>query len=104
MDKQPDAGSPNPNGQRLQKEVGRKAARKLKARGGEKHTPWFWLGMFGLVGWSIAIPTIIGIALGMWLDRHLDGTVSWTLTLLLTGSALGCLNAWYWIKQEGHGD
>ena len=30
--------------------------------------------------------------------------VSWTLTLLLIGVAVGCLNAWYWVKQESERD
>jgi len=93
--------SPN---QRLQKEVERKAERKLRARREEARTAWFWLGMFGLVGWSIAIPTLIGVALGVWIDRRWPGPASWTLTLLIMGVAVGCLNAWYWIKQESRRD
>ena len=80
--------------------VGRKARRKLRARKEAERDAWFWLGMFGLVGWSVAIPTIAGIALGLWLDERYPGDTSWTLTLLIIGVALGCLNAWYWIKQE----
>ena len=56
--------------------------------------------MFGLVGWSVAIPTLLGVALGLWLDARFPGRPSWTLTFLIIGAALGCLNAWYWIKQE----
>lgn len=84
--------------------VQRKAERKLRARREEERTAWFWLGMFGLVGWSIAIPTLIGVASGIWLDRHWPGTVSWTLTFLIIGVGIGCLNAWYWIKQESKRD
>lgn len=82
-------------------EIGRKAERKLKARGERDRGVWFGLGMFGLVGWSVAIPTLIGVALGLWIDRTWPGEVSWTLTLLIIGVAVGCLNAWYWVKREG---
>lgn len=82
-------------------EVGRKAERKLKARGRADRGVWFGLGMFGLVGWSVAVPTLVGVAIGWWLDSKLDDRISWTLTLLLVGVALGCLNAWYWVKREG---
>lgn len=82
-------------------EVRRKAERKLKARGREDRGVWFGLGMFGLVGWSVAVPTLVGVAIGWWLDSKLDDRISWTLTLLLLGVALGCLNAWYWVKREG---
>jgi ATP synthase protein I len=86
--------------ERFGQAVGRKAQRKLRARSEADRGAWFWFGMFGLVGWSIAIPTLIGILIGVWLDRHFPGRESWTLMLLLLGVALGCVNAWYWIKQE----
>lgn len=82
------------------KQINRRAKRKLTARKQQKRPTWFGLGMFGLVGWSVAIPTLIGIAIGLWLDRNWPGEVSWTLNFLIIGVILGCLNAWYWIKQE----
>lgn len=85
---------------KLGEQVANRAKRKQRAREKSKRTVWFGLGMFGLVGWSVAIPTIIGIAIGVWLDREWPGRASWTLTFLIIGIALGCLNAWYWIKQE----
>jgi ATP synthase protein I len=48
----------------------------------------------------VAIPTLIGTFVGLWLDKTWPGRPSWTLTLLLTGVAIGCWNAWYWIKRE----
>lgn len=88
----------------LSAEVGRKAERKLKARGEREHGVWFGLGMFGLVGWSIALPTVLGIALGVWLDAKLHDRMSWTLTLLFVGVVVGCINAWYWVKRESRRD
>jgi len=84
--------------------VGRRAERRLRARQRAQRTAWFGLGMFGLVGWSVAIPTLLGIALGLWLDARWPGRPSWTLTFLLIGVALGCLNAWYWVRQESRRD
>jgi ATP synthase protein I len=84
----------------LGEDIGRRAERKLRARQRSRRTAWFGLGMFGLVGWSVAIPTLIGVAIGVWLDRRWPGQVSWALTFLIIGVVLGCLNAWYWIKQE----
>ncbi len=88
----------------LGESVGSRAARKLRRREESQRAAWFGLGMFGLVGWSVAIPTIIGIFIGAWLDRRWPGQASWTLTFLIIGAALGCLNAWYWIKQESKRD
>ena len=46
---------------------------------------WFGLGMMGLIGWSVVVPTLLGAALGIWLDKHYPGTHSWTLALLVVG-------------------
>jgi len=83
--------------------VGGQEARKIKARREKGQNAWFGLGMFGLVGWSIAIPTLIGIAVGVWIDNKWPGRFSWTLMLLAAGVALGCLNAWHWLKKESGG-
>ncbi|MFP3942747.1 MAG: AtpZ/AtpI family protein [Alphaproteobacteria bacterium] len=84
--------------------IGRSAERKLKARSTRERGVWFGLGMFGLVGWAVAIPTLIGVALGLWLDARFESERSWTLALLLAGIALGCLNAWYWVSRESRHD
>ncbi len=81
-------------------EVGAKAARKLKARRNSTQGVWFGLGMMGLIGWSVAIPTLLGAALGIWLDNRHSGSHSWTLMLLLIGLVIGCLNAWHWVAKE----
>lgn len=82
-------------------QVGEKAARKLKAQRHVTQTVWSGLGMMGLVGWSVAVPTLLGAALGIWLDRHYPGSHSWTLMLLAIGLGLGCFNAWHWVAKEG---
>ena len=80
-------------------EISAKAARKLKARKSTQGV-WFGLGMMGLVGWSVVVPTLLGAALGIWLDNHHPGKHPWTLSLLVVGLAVGCLNAWHWIAKE----
>jgi ATP synthase protein I len=81
-------------------QVGAKVARKLKARRNATPGIWFGLGMLGLIGWSVTVPTLLGAALGIWLDKHHPGTHPWTLALLVAGLAVGCLNAWHWVVQE----
>jgi ATP synthase protein I len=85
-------------------QVAEKENRKLKARREGDRSIWFGLGMFGMVGWSVAIPTLIGIALGIWIDTTWAGPYSWTLMLLFIGVMIGCLNAWYWVKRESNRD
>jgi ATP synthase protein I len=84
----------------LCKTVKSKEARKMRARERKDGSVWFGLGMFGLVGWSVSIPTIIGIALGVWIDLKWPSRYSWTLMLLVIGIIIGCLNAWFWISRE----
>lgn len=86
------------------RKVGEKESRKIKARGQKNQNIWFGLGMFGMVGWSVVIPTLIGVAVGVWIDSKYPGRFSWTLMLLVGGLFLGCLNAWYWVNRESGQD
>ncbi len=82
------------------RKVAEQEARKLKAQQNVAQSVWSGLGMMGLVGWSVAVPTVLGAVLGIWLDKRYPGIHSWTLTLLITGLAVGCLNAWHWVAKE----
>jgi ATP synthase protein I len=82
------------------RQVTAKAARKLRVQREGKQGVWFGLGMSGLIGWSVAIPTLLGGMLGLWLDRRHPGGRSWTLMLLVAGLCIGCANAWHWVAQE----
>jgi len=87
----------------FEQSVARKAERKLRAREEKERPVWFGLGMFGLVSWTVAVPTLLGIAPGLWIDKRWPGTISWTLNLLIIGVLIGCLNAWDWVRKEsGH--
>ena len=91
-----DAGGESPFSHR----VGAQARRMLKARRGGRESVWFGLGMSGLIGWSVALPTLIGVAGGIWVDRCYPSPYSWTLMLLLLGLVVGCFNAWRWVESE----
>ena len=80
-------------------QIARKAARKLDAQRSD-HGVWFGLGMFGMVGWSVAVPTVCGALLGAWLDRHHPKGSSWTLALLVAGLVVGCAIAWHWVSSQ----
>lgn len=80
--------------------VDQRAARKLKARKRPESNTWFGLGMIGIIGWAIVVPTLLGAALGSWLDKNHPGGHSWTLALLVAGLVLGCFNAWNWVSQQ----
>ena len=93
------AGETSKTGATFAGQVGANAARKLKAQRNPAPGVWFGLGMIGLIGWSVVVPTLLGAALGIWLDKHHPGTYSWTLALLVAGLAIGCVNAWHWVAR-----
>lgn len=76
------------------------ARRRIRSMRNGRRGVLFWVGMFGLVGWSVALPTIIGAAAGNFIDRRWDSSISWTLTLLVVGLFIGCLTAWRWLRTE----
>lgn len=96
--KQPD--SYDDRRQQLQRDLAAKQTRSRRARQETERSALTGLALFGIVGWTVVSPMLLGLALGIWLDQHLPASWSWTLMLLLLGLALGCLNAWFWIDRE----
>lgn len=89
------------NRENMSSTVGLKEERKLKAQRTQMRSVWEGFGFFGLIGWSVVVPTLAGAALGTWLDRsYPESDRNWTLALLLAGLTLGCLNAWRWVARE----
>lgn len=85
----------------LLKTIQKKEKQKLYTKTHKKS--WiFWIGFstFGLIGWSVIVPTMIGLTIGIWIDQKWPSPISWTLTLLMIGLILGCVSAWIWIKKE----
>lgn len=83
--------------ERFQKRIRQQASKKISAKG---EAPRSEFASFGIVGWSVALPTLLGIALGVWIDRSWPSPYSWTLILLSMGAAVGCLNAWRWVEEN----
>lgn len=101
--KPPPPSSPNsdrPDRDAFEQRVKSKSQRRVQARRKGDHSLWISLGIVGMVGWSVMVPLLLGIALGRWIDHRWPSPYSWTLMLLFVGVALGCWNAWYWIQKE----
>jgi ATP synthase protein I len=81
----------------FQDQIEQQARRKLESR---EQGPWQDLAAFGMVGWSVALPTILGVGMGVWLDRRWPAEYSWTLMLLALGVMIGCANAWWWVEHN----
>jgi ATP synthase protein I len=90
----------SPDERSFDQQIGASVARKLKARDNPAPGLWFGLGVMGVIGWSVAVPTLLGAALGLWLDRQHWSRHSWTLALLVAGLSIGCLNAGFWVARQ----
>jgi len=77
----------------------RRGRRALWQREGERSMGQN-LAMIGVLGWTIVMPTLLGIFAGRWLDRHFNMGLFWTLGLLVAGLALGCALAWKRMYSE----
>lgn len=96
------SGEPGESREAFAEEVRRKAERRRRA--GHHRSILGWIGVFGMVGWTVAVPALAGAALGRWIDGSRADRVSWTITFLLVGLAVGAAIAWFWVARESSGD
>jgi ATP synthase protein I len=52
------------------------------------------LAMIGVLGWTIVLPTLLGLFAGRWVDRQFSMGIFWTLGLLVAGLTIGCMLVW----------
>ncbi|NJB68076.1 ATP synthase protein I [Desulfobaculum xiamenense] len=81
-------------------DVDRQERRRLHGRRDNRPELLRGLGMFGLVGWAVAVPVLAGAFIGLWIDLSRPGRYSWTLMLLALGLFVGCAHAAYWVGRE----
>jgi ATP synthase protein I len=95
-----DPTSNNKDENLFSKQVAAKEKRKLRALHDKNKSVWFGLGMMGMVGWSVAVPSLLGAGIGLWLDKTYPQSFSWALSCLVLGMFSGILIAWYWVDKE----
>ncbi|MEH6562658.1 MAG: AtpZ/AtpI family protein [Marinobacter sp.] len=86
---------------RSAEDIRRSAERMKRARDEPGVSPLRGLGAFGIIGWSIAVPTVGGAFLGLWLNKVAPQNFSWPIALILGGVVVGGIIAWGWIEREG---
>jgi len=90
---------PDENG-RMEKAVKlREQRRDFWDRTGERPV-WRNLSMIGALGWLIVAPTLVGVALGRWLDAKLGTGIFWSGALIFLGVALGSWLAWRRMEEK----
>jgi ATP synthase protein I len=83
---------------RFEKELATKIKRRAKEKSVEGTL--FSFALFGIVGWSIAIPAILFALLGRFIDAKAGGGYTFTLPLIVLGIVAGSFNAWRFISKE----
>ena len=48
----------------------------------------------------MAVPTLLGALLGLWLDHRYPEFTLLDVELLVIGLVIGCANAWHWMDQQ----
>jgi ATP synthase protein I len=77
-------------------DIGKSAKELMEARkekGGFLHYAY----VLGVGGWLLALPIVGGAYLGKYLDKKMGGSgeISWTITFIIIGIAVGFYNLWY---------
>lgn len=88
------------NGKDFRDQVSEKEELKLKAQRQKKDSVWQGFSVFGIIGWSVAVPTVLFVLIGVMLDEKYTGRQSYTLSMLGIGLLLGCINAWFWVNRK----
>lgn len=81
-------------------DIQRRAQRMQHTRSQKPTSPLRGLGAFGVIGWSVALPTVCGALLGLWLDRVAPQAFSWPVALILGGLVVGVMVAWEWVARQ----
>ncbi|MGD9638285.1 MAG: AtpZ/AtpI family protein [Alphaproteobacteria bacterium] len=80
--------------------IGEKLKRRIEARKGKRGNPYMGFLFMGMVGWSFAVPFVLSLGLGVWLDSKFETSSVWTLNFLFIGLGLGLFNVFVWFKKE----
>jgi len=84
----------------LMRQVSLRQARMIRGQREGALSFWRAAAMVGAIGWAVALPTVIGVAAGAWIDHRWPSRFSWTLMLMFAGLILGCVDAWTRISRE----
>jgi ATP synthase protein I len=89
------------NDKKFSDDIEKSAKELMKARK-EKGTFWHYAYILGVGGWLLVIPIVAGAYLGKYLDRKISGSgsISWTLTFIIIGIAVGIYNIWYFLIRK----
>ncbi|AJZ57097.1 F0F1-ATPase subunit family protein [Paraburkholderia fungorum] len=94
------AGPHRPSTDRVARAAQRALLRERAAREEPEPSLGVRLGQIGILGWTIVLPTLLGLALGHWLDRYFGTGVFFSAPLLMVGAGVGLWSAWKWMHRQ----
>jgi ATP synthase protein I len=53
--------------------------------------------LFGLIAWSVVVPTLLLVAVGLFIDECTVGHFSWTMLMVIVGVVVGSVNVLLWL-------
>jgi ATP synthase protein I len=80
--------------------VRKRTALMEKGRAERGRSFWSYMGLIGTIGWTVVLPMLLGVFIGLRLDARFETGSKWTLSLLVAGLSAGCYNAWRFITRE----
>ena len=77
-----------------------KSAEELSKAREEKSRFWHYAEILGVGGWLFVIPVVAGAYLGRYIEERTKGDISWTITFIIIGIAVGVYNVWYFLIRK----
>ncbi len=87
-------------GERLAEAARKAAARERRLDRDPEPSLGRRLGQIGVLGWTIVIPALLGLAAGRYLDKTMRSGVFFSAPLVMLGAALGLWLAWKWMSRQ----
>ena len=72
----------------------RRTLERRTRRRDPRSLPWTTFTALGIVGWSFALPLVLGVTIGHAVDERRPGPVAWTVVGLVVGLVTGAIAAW----------
>ncbi len=85
---------------RMQKAVRTRRQRQDMADREGERSLWQNLSMVGALGWLVVTPTLLGVAVGRWLDARFDAGQTFTGALIMLGAGFGLYLAWQRMNEK----
>jgi ATP synthase protein I len=94
------AARPNRNHDEMQRAVRLREERDERWKREGERSIWQNLSMIGSLGWLIVAPTLLGIALGRWLDSVFDTGITFSGAMIFLGVLFGSYLAWQRVRKQ----